>query len=43
VDGAKRLLEEETDPVLRPYREWAVKVAEHDLEYQKGRLEERAQ
>ncbi|MBL8624671.1 MAG: hypothetical protein JNK64_25410 [Myxococcales bacterium] len=41
VDDAKRSLDAETDPFLRPYWEWAVKVAEHHREREKGKLEER--
>jgi hypothetical protein len=41
IDAAKKSLDEETDPVLKPYWEWAVKVAEHHLERERGKLEER--
>jgi hypothetical protein len=40
VDAAKKSLDEESHPVLKTYWEWALKVAEHDREREKGKLEE---
>jgi hypothetical protein len=40
-DSAKRLLDEEPKhSPLRPYREWALKIAEYNLQHETGRAEE---
>lgn len=41
IDIAKKALAEESEPALAPYWEWRVKAAEHELEYEQGKLEER--
>jgi hypothetical protein len=41
VDDARRALEQEQDPALRRYWEWALAVEQDRLEIERGRLEER--
>ena len=40
VDHAKELLDNETEPVLRKFREWRVTCAERDLRFEEGRQAE---
>lgn len=40
IDSAQKALEGETEPALRPFWQWRLENARHELEREKGRLEE---